>query len=158
MITPTSIEVEGASTLAGKPGDTFPLTARLLPENVTLPQIFWRSTNPEVATVDANGLVTLHADIQTLATKMAEGDETVSCEIIAESLYSNGPVAEFSILNDRTEIKEIQFERLCDNLDFESSVSVYDLNGRLVADKIKGLGSGLYILRQGEKTKKIIIK
>ncbi|MDE6377331.1 MAG: leucine-rich repeat protein, partial [Duncaniella sp.] len=62
MVTPSRLEGE-QTEIKGVAGEQIQLTATLWPENVTLPQVFWRTTNPEVATVDANGLVTLHVDI-----------------------------------------------------------------------------------------------
>lgn len=46
------------------------------------------------------------------------------------------------------------------SVDFDDTVpvEVYDLNGIRVADSIKNLSSGLYIIRQGRMTKKVIVK
>ncbi|MDE6716063.1 MAG: leucine-rich repeat protein, partial [Muribaculaceae bacterium] len=76
MVAPTSIEGDNKK-VAGKPGDTIQLSAKLMPGNVSLPNIFWRSTTPEVATVNNDGLVTLLA-----------ANENADCKIIAESLYA----------------------------------------------------------------------
>ncbi|MDE6523550.1 MAG: leucine-rich repeat protein [Muribaculaceae bacterium] len=91
MVEPTGMKLDGDKTISGKPRDTFQLKATLMPDDVTLPQIFWSSTNPEVATVDHEGLVTLHTEV---------GDDGLTkkgCKIIAESLYSNGPIAELIV-------------------------------------------------------------
>ncbi|MDE7346634.1 MAG: leucine-rich repeat protein [Muribaculaceae bacterium] len=98
MIDAEKITVEGADKISGKAGDTFQLTATVWPENVTLPQIFWRTTNPEIATVDENGLVTLHVDLESLKTR-AQGDGDIDgiCTIIAETLYNDGPIAQVGV-------------------------------------------------------------
>jgi len=99
MIEPTELKVDGDKTLTGKAGDTFQLTATLYPrKKVTLPQIFWRSTNPDIATVTPDGLVTLHADMSDIMAMAADDDSSEnSCKIIAETLYANGPVAEITV-------------------------------------------------------------
>ncbi|MDE6339840.1 MAG: leucine-rich repeat protein, partial [Muribaculaceae bacterium] len=73
--------------ICGEPGDKFTFEATLEPSDVSLPYIFWRSTNPDIAYVDHNGVVTI---------KHTESDER-SCKIIAETLYYDGPVAEITV-------------------------------------------------------------
>ncbi len=161
MIEPTEIRVEGDKNLNGKPGDTFRLTATLYPDNVTLPQIFWRSTNPAIATVDANGLVTLHADMSDVMA-MVEGDDDTdahSCKIIAESLYADGPVAEFTINNIETGIGEIIDDSTpSGDIDFSAPVQVFNLQGVMVSDSADNLAPGIYIIRQGNAVKKVAVK
>lgn len=159
MIEPTDLKVEGDKTLTGKPGDTFQLTARLYPEDVTLPQIFWRSTNPDIATVDANGLVTLHADLSEIMT-MAEGDDSSanSCRIIAESLYSDGPVAEVTVNNNQSGVDTIFDNNDPKEIDFTAPVEVYNLQGVKVATTVDHLSAGIYIVRQGKNVMKMAVK
>ena len=155
---PERFEIEGGANINGKPGDTIQLTATLYPGDVTLPQVFWRSTNPAVATVDHNGLVTIHADLSEIMA-MAEGNEeetaTQSCKIIAESLYANGPTAEFTIKEDiPTGVEEIS----ADVIDSSLPVQVYTLQGMMVGDCVENLSAGIYIVRQGKNVKKIAVK
>ena len=155
---PGRLEIEGGTNINGKPGDTIQLTATLYPGDVTLPQVFWRSTNPAVATVDHNGLVTIHADLSEIMA-MAEGNEeetaTQSCKIIAESLYANGPTAEFTIKEDiTTGVEEIS----ADVIDSSLPVQVYTLQGMMVGDCVENLSAGIYIVRQGKNVKKIAVK
>jgi len=160
MIEPTEMKVEGDKAINGKPGDTFQLKATLYPTDVTLPQVFWRSTNPDIATVDANGIVTLHADMSEIMT-LAEGDDetTRSCKIIAESLYADGPVAEFTV-NDIQSGTEDVFANP-DNtgdIDFSAPVEIYNLQGVMVRDNVENIAPGIYIVRQGNVVKKIAVK
>ena len=159
MIEPTDLKVEGDKTLTGKPGDTFQLTARLYPEGVTLPQIFWRSTNPDIATVDANGLVTLHADLSEIMA-MAEGDDSSanSCRIIAESLYADGPVAEVTVNNNQSGVDTIFDNNDPKEIDFTAPVEVYNLQGVKVATTVDHLSAGIYIVRQGKNVMKMAVK
>lgn len=161
MIEPTEFEYSGERNISGKPGDTFQLSARLMPENVTLPQVFWRSTNPEIATVDANGLVTLHADSTGLMTLSAEDEEETgrTCKIIAESLYADGPVVEVSVSDVTTGIEDITADSMTDDaIDFNASIEVYNLNGFKVSNGTDNLAPGIYIIRQGKAVKKFIVK
>ena len=155
---PERFEIEGGTNINGKPGETIQLTATLYPGDVTLPQVFWHSTNPAVATVDHNGLVTIHADLSEIMA-MAEGNEeetaTQSCKIIAESLYANGPTAEFTIKEDiTTGVEEIS----ADVIDSSLPVQVYTLQGMMVGDCVENLSAGIYIVRQGKNVKKIAVK
>lgn len=161
MIEPTQLNIENDQKLIGKPGDTFQLTAKLYPEDVTLTNIFWRSTNPDIATVDHNGLVTLHADMSDIMT-LAEGDDSQSnsCKIIAESLYANGPVAEIEVTNDTSGIEDVVVSDGEENseIDFNQPVEVYNINGMRVAASVDGLPAGFYIVRQGKAVKKIAVR
>ena len=161
MNEPTEIKVEGNKTLTGKPGDTFQLKATLYPEDVTLPYVFWRSTNPDIATVDANGLVTLHADMSDAMAMAADDDaSTNSCKIIAESLYADGPVAEFTVNNITTGIEDVIHDggNASGDIDFSAPVEVYNLQGVKVAYSVENLANGIYIVRQGKNVRKIAVK
>ena len=156
MVTPERIEGE-TQTIQGKAGETFQLTAKAWPENVTLPQIFWRSTNPDIATVDANGLVTLHANIEDIISR-AGNDQT--CEIIAETLYSNGPVLKVSVFNESADIDEVIADGpVADNgIDYEAPYEVYNMQGMFMGNSVDNLAKGFYIVRQGQVAKKIAVK
>lgn len=158
MTEPTSIEMEKKS-ISGKPGDTFQLTATLKPENVTLPHIFWRSTNPEVATVDENGLVTLHQEISGIMTMAENGDDAGPCKIIAESLYANGPVAEVLVNASSSDIDHIfDDNKDAGEIDYSAPYDVYNLQGMKVGTTTAGLIPGIYIIRQGSVVKKIAVR
>lgn len=160
MIDAEEIKLEGADKISGKAGDTFQLTATIWPENVTLPQIFWRSTNPEIATVDQNGLVTLHVDLDQVLTR-AQGDADIdgTCTIIAETLYNDGPVAQMTVDGEINAVETI-FGSSHDNgiIDYNEPYEVYNLNGMKVADSKDDLSKGLYIIRQGKAAAKISIR
>lgn len=143
MIEPTGLDVK-EKVVTGKAGDTFQLSAKLMPENVSLPQVFWRSTNPAIATVDGNGLVTLHADMEDMLTR----GEEYSCKIIAESLYYDGPVAEIGVNNLDSGVEDVIF-------DSENGAvrpnDVYNMQGVCVKrnatqEDIDSLAPGLYII------------
>ncbi|MBD5175071.1 MAG: leucine-rich repeat protein, partial [Bacteroidales bacterium] len=107
LIEPTEMKHEGSLSYKAEPGEQIQLSATLMPEGVSLPQVFWRSTNPAVATVNHNGLVTVAADLSGVESGAK------NCKIIAESLYADGPVIEFSIdtENDEIEVNGISLDR-----------------------------------------------
>ena len=161
MIEPTELKVEGNKTLNGKPGDSYQLTATLYPENVTLPYIFWRSTNPDVATVTPDGVVTLHVDLKQYMALAANDSEVATCKIIAESLYADGPVAEVTVNNDNSSVDIIVGGGSDDsngNIDYNAPVEVYNLQGMKISDTIENLNHGVYIVRQGRTVEKIAVK
>ena len=145
MSEPTSLTISEIVTLPKKAGDTVALRATLTPINVDLPYVFWRSTNPEKATVDNNGVLTLLQDY-------VEGDDW---KIIAETLYHNGPTAIFSLNNNiSTGVDDITG-------DTSSSMNVYTLQGVQVLrnatrEQFDNLASGIYIVRNGKDVKKIV--
>ncbi len=161
MIEAEELRVEGETTLNGKPGDSYQLTATLYPENVTLPYIFWRSTNPDVATVTPDGVVTLHVDLKQYMALAANDSEVATCKIIAESLYADGPVAEVTVNNDNSSVDIIVGGGSDDNngnIDYNAPVEVYNLQGMKISDTIENLNHGVYIVRQGRAVEKIAVK
>lgn len=157
MIEPTGIEFDGNKAIEGVPGDTFQLSARLMPQNVTLPQIFWRSTNPDIATVDENGLVTLHASTEEVLSR-APATEGKECKIIAESLYADAPLLEVTVTNDDSGIEDVVVDEAAEGIDFSAPVEVYNMSGMFMGQSMENLASGIYIVRQGSKVQKIAVK
>ncbi len=137
MEEPVGLELN-MTTLNGKQGDTFQLSASFAPADVSIPVIYWSSTNPGIASVDHNGLVTINStDDESL------NEETKTCKIIAETFYPNGPKAEATVSIGSSGIMDnvINQKRQEDN-------RVFDLNGRQVnPDR---LTPGIYI-RAGRK-------
>lgn len=152
---PTGIDIS-SKTIEGKPGDTFRLTATLQPQNVSLPQIFWSSSNPEIATVDENGLVTIHKT-PAEATLAAEGQEAASCKITAESLYADGPVAVVEVVDKIAGIDDVTTDSE-DGIDFNAPLDIFTMQGMAAGRDINRLSKGIYIVRQGSIVRKIIIK
>ena len=159
MVVPTEMKFDGPESITGEPAETFQLSATLVPENVTLPQIFWRSTNPEIATVDHNGLVTLHRSVSN-SMAAEESEQQAKCVIIGESLYANGPVVKVTVNKNPSGVEDIVVRSDGKNgeIDFSSSVEVYNLNGVCVSNSMKDLVPGIYIVRQGKTVKKIAVK
>ncbi len=73
---PTSLTVD-PTELTLRVGETYPLTAVIEPADAD-PTLIWRSSNPEVATVDENGRVTAVSDGSATITVCSAVDETIS--------------------------------------------------------------------------------
>lgn len=137
MVEPVGLELN-MTKLNGEQGNTFQLSATFAPTDVSIPVIYWSSTNPEIASVDHKGLVTINATDSESLNKNAK-----ACKIIAETFYPNGPKAEATVTIGSSGIMDnvIDEQRPEDN-------RVFDLSGRQVnPDR---LTPGIYI-RAGRK-------
>lgn len=160
MTEPTGLTLDRKS-VAGNQGDTIRLTATLQPADVTIPHIFWRSTNPAIATVDNNGLVTIHAEADDAeVTAEADASSGNGCKIIAETLYAGSPVAEAEVFVTTSAIESITDDNssAAGKIDYNAPLEVYNLLGVKVASSVDGLANGIYIVRQGNATAKIAVK
>ncbi len=154
MVEANGFSYDGPTAIWGHPDEQVHLTASLLPEDVTLPHIFWSSTNPDVATVDHNGLVTFHNTTSDDIMTASEGDDdsttAAPCKIIGETLYANGPKLEITVEDPTTRIEEIKPDAI-------TSTAVYDLRGVKVGESTTGLPHGVYIVKTATQTTKVAI-
>lgn len=124
----------------GVKGESFLISALVLPENATDKSIEWSSSDESVATVDANGNVSI----------LKEG----SCVITATTTDGSGIYAE-CIITSASGIDAI--------FSGSDSFSVYGLNGSLIKKdcnrlQLKTLTPGIYIIRNGHEMKKLVIR
>lgn len=108
-----------------KVGDSKQLTATVTPDDATEQEITWASSNALVASVDSEGNVTALAVGNTVISATC-GEQSAECAVVVEAKEEENP-------GDEDGISEI-------NID--SSIKVYDLQGRRVANP----SSGLYIV------------
>lgn len=126
-----------ANELSLEIGDTFQLTAEVLPEDATDQTIIWESSSPDSVIVDETGLLTaLYAGSATIIARSADGNCEASCLVTVKA-------------------KENSVELI----GLYSTYSVYNLQGIKIlesedVDKVKQLPSGVYIVNG----KKLIIK
>ncbi len=116
-------------------GETLILEATVTPANATDATVTWSSSNETVATVDQDGKVTTLATGVAVITAKA-GGKTAECTLT---------------VSKTTGVALVGF-------DMNAPVKVYDLGGQYVADTVEGLQPGLYIVRQGNNAKKVIIR
>ena len=118
-------------------GFTFQLTAVVLPGNVTNPAIVWTSSNPEVATVDDNGLVSA----------VAEGNATIT----ATSADGNAMATADVEVKINMGIEDV-------TVDGSADIEVYNAAGTKMGTSLQNLVPGVYFVRQGTKVTKVVVK
>ncbi len=119
----------------------------LYPENATIKNVFWTSSNNDIAWVDKNGNVTVLKD-------GSNSDNT--CKIIASTMYKN-VTYEFTLNIDNAGVDVVTIDDSDRNaIDFSLPYEVYSLDGKMIGGNIDNLGTGIFILHQGHKTRKLI--
>ncbi len=126
---------------SGVEGDTKQLVATVLPANATNTSLIWKSSNEKVATVDGTGLVRI----------VAEG----TCEVTATAADGSGVEAK-CIITGQSGIEALF-------ADSNETVDVYTIGGVILKRgipkaELRQLVPGAYILRQGERVVKLILK
>lgn len=155
MIVATEIEVSN-EPLKYVAGAKQQLSAKLLPENATLPTVYWHSTNPEIASVSPDSLVTYHAlKDSTPEARARAAAAAAECKIIATTLYADGPVAEFTVEGVSSSVPSIGTDNGAEGeFDPTAPYEVYNLSGMRISGSLDNLVPGIYIVRQGS----IVIK
>lgn len=128
-------------------GETIQLEASVLPENTTDKTVIWSSSDDNVATVYANGLVTAVSEGASIITATC-GDVSATCEI--------------TVKTDETPDNpdDAGVESLLTNPD--TKISIYRPDGFLIkkdckVEDLKMLNNGIYILVSGKERYKISI-
>ena len=119
----------------------FQITPKILPEDATDKTLEWSSSDERVATVDDSGLVTV----------LSEG----SCVITARTTDGSDLSAE-CLISFTTGLDDL----FADN---DGLLDIYNLQGVLIMSNVKAeeanaLNPGIYIVRQGNKTTKLILR
>lgn len=79
----TGISFENTSIITNTNVKTEQLTVTVLPENATNKEVVWSSNKPNVASVDENGLVTIHkAGCVTITATTKDGGFSATCYIV----------------------------------------------------------------------------
>lgn len=126
----------------GEVGETFTITAAVWPDNITDKSLAWASTDEPVATVDAAGNVTT----------VGEG----TCSIEATTLDGSGLKVECVVVTTLAGLSDVL-------VDADDTADVYTTSGILIKcsctpDQLRQLAPGFYIIRQGQTSKKVLIK
>ena len=125
-------------------GDTVKLTYTMQPSDSSIDDVIWSSTNPSVATVDANGKVTAKSVGSTvIILKSVDGGYSVYCTITVRQLAA---AVKFSISNLTLNVGEYYYIKYTltpkgstdNDLVWESSdtrIATVDKEGKVVAKK-----------------------
>ena len=126
---------------SGFEGETFQINAIITPDEADNKTIEWTTSDISIATVDNNGLVNVIKDGSCIISARTTDGSDLSAECIITSISGIDDI--FADADERFDI--------------------YNMQGLLIKkdcnrDNLKHLSSGIYIIRQGNKTKKIILK
>ncbi len=122
-------------------GDMLALQVDIIKDgDVTVDMEEWSSSDPSVATVDGDGNVT----------GLSVGSATITytvtdCYGVVQTASCNVNVVDPSGIEDVV-------------IDGNDSCEVFNLQGLFVGDSLKGLTPGIYIVKQGTTTRKVVIK
>ncbi len=126
---------------SGFEGEIFQINAIITPDEAENKTIEWASSDISIATVDNNGLVNVIKDGSCIISARTTDGSDLSAECIVTSISGIDDI--FADADERFDI--------------------YNMQGLLIKkdcnrDNLKNLSSGIYIIRQDNKTKKIIVK
>lgn len=130
------------STRVGKKGENFIITATIKPDDATNKNLKWLSDDENVATVDETGIVSILNDGY--------------CIITASSTDGSNITAECFVTSETSGDREL-------HSDIEGEFDILNTQGLLlhknVSNKdLSGISSGIYIIRQGNAIKKVVVK
>ena len=151
-VTPNSVEAEENSEVQ--------LSVNILPENATYKSVEWSSSNTDIASVNANGLVKIRKEgnVVITATTTDGSNLSATCSI---NVYSgingvNGNDVIVATIGDNIVVKNAQLG---------SNVRVYAADGAMIASEVATEGDviieapvkGVYVVKVGKQTVKVII-
>lgn len=156
VITPASgllLSKEEVQLLVGK---QVKIIANVLPEDASNTQVTWSTKNAQIATVDANGLVTAVGIGQTqIIAKTVDGNITAQCEIIVKEL-PEGTKIEFapSLRVENDEISNINLEKstvkeIKELITTDLQIEIYNSDNQLLEETDK-IGTGSVLILKDE--------
>ena len=135
------------------------LTATVQPATATNKSLTWKSSDAAVASVDADGLVTIHKKGKATVTATANdgSGQSDACLFDVISTVANETVDGLRVYASGGTLHL--------TLPSPATVHIYHVNGTLVntlvlpaGDHVQPLPSGVYVVRVGERVTKILIK
>ena len=104
---PSSVTVSPSSVTLNSAGQTYTLTATVLPSNATNKAVTWTSSNYAVATVNTRGTVTAVANGTAIITaRTSDGGKTATC-VVTVSVPTTVPVTGISLNESSVRLTEI---------------------------------------------------
>ena len=158
IVSVTGLTLNKTSVVVNGNVKTVQIVATILPQNATNKSVKWVSSNPDVASVDGTGLVTIHKKgVAVITATAADGSgKTGKCSILVRSTVANAAVPEARIYAAEGLVYI--------TLPQATTVRIYSLNGVLVRSLTAPAGlttvalpTGIYIVRTGERSEKVFI-
>lgn len=98
-VVPVASVTISKTSLGLRPGESYQLSATVLPENATDKSVRWESSNPSIAGVDQTGYVTAYSvGTTTVTVTTTDGGKIAGCEVSVSAVYV--PVESVTILFD----------------------------------------------------------
>ena len=152
-VTPTEVEAEEGSEVQ--------LSVVVLPEEATNKKVAWSSSNESVATVDNNGLVSIHKEGEATITATTTDGSNLSATCVIKAFSG---IVEVESLNFY--VKVVGDDIVICDAELGSQVAVYGIDGLLVGAKevvdmqtiIAAPIKGIYLVRVGETMVKVLVK
>jgi uncharacterized protein YjdB len=155
------------TTLSLRPNAAQQLTATISPSNAANKNMTWTSSNAGVASVDNTGIVTAHAaGSATITVTTADGGFTKTCVVTVSA--NDGADDGGSTAVEAQPLSKLQVHpnpagsMLYITDEFVGVVEIYDINGTLLLTStsnsinISALPSGIYIVKAGSKSAKVV--
>ncbi len=144
-------------------GDSFTLTANVLPANANDPSVIWSSSNTNVATVNNNGEVTgLAGGTTTITATTTDGGYTASCEVtVTANVGVETPETTTLTLYPNPTRDNIYIK----GINTTARVDIYNIVGTLVIStqnepnqpiSITNLKAGVYLVKVNGQTLRLI--
>ena len=152
-VTPTEVEAEEGSEVQ--------LSVVVLPEEATNKEVAWSSSNESVATVDNNGLVSIHKEGEATITATTTDGSNLSATCVIKAFSG---IVEVESLNFY--VKVVGDDIVICDAELGSQVAVYGIDGLLVGAKevvdmqtiIAAPIKGIYLVKVGETMVKVLVK
>ncbi len=150
LVEPSLVKYDGPDTIKGWQYEVYDLSATIEPEDVVYPTMFWDTSDPEVATVTTDGVVTIQPGISEMypTTYIKAGTLYVNTKraVNVKLQFNKYPSGIDEVISEEATV-----------IDYSAPYAVYGLDGRLAGNSTEGLAKGIYIIRQGEVAKKILV-
>ena len=152
-VTPTEVEAEEGSEVQ--------LSVVVLPEEATNKEVAWSSSNESVATVDNNGLVSIHKEGEATITATTTDGSNLSATCVIKAFSGIVEVESLTFY-----VKVVGDDIVVCDAELGSQLAVYGIDGLLVGAKevvdmqtsIAAPIKGIYLVRVGETMVKVLVK
>lgn len=141
---PEYLSINSAHDIPVSVGDVIPLSGSMMPDSVKHPDLFWSTSNPDVATVDNDGNVSIHTI----------PDTANPCSITAESIYSDAPTDRLDLFSFIPTSEENISE---ENINPSTTATLYNILGIRIKNAANAISSGICIVHNGNRTFKVIM-
>ena len=156
------ISIEGTPTeVEAEEGSEVQLSVVVLPEEATNKEVAWSSSNESVATVDNNGLVSIHKEGEATITATTTDGSNLSATCVIKAFSGIVEVESLTFY-----VKVVGDDIVVCDAELGSQVAVYGIDGLLVGAKevvdmqtiIAAPIKGIYLVRVGETMIKVLVK